>query len=303
MRGGGKFVGLPGPPWQSLHVDELRGDPHQLDVQTIRGKKLSEIVESGIIDYDQLIDDAIPKAVSKTSSHRVERRLEILIGNSGFRKSVKSSLLDHLEREQEKMLAPEKWLVKMAVGNEFLQEGNTFAKSIWLHLVSRVAEVLRPIVELWDRNGGLEHAMEEDTWRHKVHNYFVDRQCREIANFGASDAKLPIKCSFPFSWVLVNLMDRLVEQKPSLLDIISGNEYVDAVHEIIADLSEARLSFIKDLILIKCHAIEGHEELINDVTKVILSESRRLMLERGDKQFDFITIVDIYQAVSKFTKR
>lgn len=41
---------------------------------------------------------------------------------------------------------PEKWMVKMAIGSEFLQEGNTFAKSVWLHLVEKVAQSLSSII-------------------------------------------------------------------------------------------------------------------------------------------------------------
>ena len=40
----------------------------------------------------------------------------------------------------------EKWMVKMAIGSEFLQEGNTFAKSVWLHLVEKVAQSLSSII-------------------------------------------------------------------------------------------------------------------------------------------------------------
>ena len=41
---------------------------------------------------------------------------------------------------------PEKWMVKMAIGSEFLQEGNTFAKSVWLHLVEKVAQSLSSVI-------------------------------------------------------------------------------------------------------------------------------------------------------------
>ena len=72
-------MGLPGHPWQAFHVDDLRGDPNKLDVNNLRGKSLSEIIEHGLVDIDQLIEEAIPKSVSLTQSERVKRRLEILL--------------------------------------------------------------------------------------------------------------------------------------------------------------------------------------------------------------------------------
>ena len=79
IRGGGSFIGIPGFPWQSLHVDELKGDPNRLDLDVIRGKDLYTIMNDNLVNVDRLIEDAIPKAVSKTQTQRVKRRLEILL--------------------------------------------------------------------------------------------------------------------------------------------------------------------------------------------------------------------------------
>ena len=89
IRGGGTFVGLPGHPWQAFHVDELRGDPNKLVIQNLRGKSLSEIIDLGLVDMDQLMEEAIPKAVSLTQSERVKRRLEILLNDDS---SIKEPL-------------------------------------------------------------------------------------------------------------------------------------------------------------------------------------------------------------------
>ena len=51
-----------------------------------------------------------------------------------------------IRQQQEQMHNPEKWMVKMAIGSEFLQEGNTFAKSVWLHLVEKVAQSLSSVI-------------------------------------------------------------------------------------------------------------------------------------------------------------
>ena len=89
IRGGGTFVGLPGHPWQAFHVDELRGDPNKLVIQNLRGKSLADIIDLKLVDMDQLMEEAIPKAVSLTQSERVKRRLEILLNDDS---SIKEPL-------------------------------------------------------------------------------------------------------------------------------------------------------------------------------------------------------------------
>ena len=98
-----------------------------------------------MLDVEKLITDAIPKAVSKTHSKRVKRRMEILLeADEDFIQALQHKLCQVIMEEQEKVPEPEKWMVKMAIGSEFLQEGNTFSKSVWLHLGMSIIEITPP---------------------------------------------------------------------------------------------------------------------------------------------------------------
>ena len=91
---------------------------------------------------------------------------------------LQAILLKRIQEEQSRIHLPEKWLVKMAIGNVYLQEGNTFAKSIWLHLVEKIAKYLAPIIELLDHQGGLEHSMMTQSWKYSIYVHFA--QSKEI---------------------------------------------------------------------------------------------------------------------------
>jgi hypothetical protein len=102
VRGGGSFVGLPGHPWRSYHIDELRGDPNQIEMSSIRGKTLADIFGNELVNVDGLIREAITKAVSKTQSDgeaRVTRRLDILL-EGHMDATLKSVLKEYVTRDQ-----------------------------------------------------------------------------------------------------------------------------------------------------------------------------------------------------------
>ena len=116
-----------------------------MKIDEIRGNTLYDIINSRMLDVEKLITDAIPKAVSKTHSKRVKRRMEILLeADEDFIQALQHKLCQVIMEEQEKVHEPEKWMVKMAIGSEFLQEGNTFSKSVWLHLGMSIIEITPP---------------------------------------------------------------------------------------------------------------------------------------------------------------
>ena len=160
-----------------------------------------------------------------------------------------------LEHQQTKMYQPEKWLVNMAIGNVFLQEGNTFAKSIWLHLVEKIAVHMAPIIEMLDHQGGLEHACLKNTsWKYSIYVHFARSKEIQSLQQGTGSANVSNYISgFPFSWVLINLMDRLrqVNVQTNLLEAASQNSFVQAIHEVTEDNGEALFAFTKDLLVSK----------------------------------------------------
>lgn len=316
IRGGGNFVGLPGHPWQSLHVDELRGDDKKIDINNIRGKSLSRMIEENLVDIDKLIVDAIPKAVSLTTSNkaensRVEKRLQLLFDKNAneLRESVRVNLIKSIEERQAKMHDPDKWLVKMALGNEFLQEGNTFARAIWLHLVSTIAKLMEPIIKVLDYQGGMEHAVTNpNSWKNQLYTYFCRN--RDISTLTCEKPN-SVLGQFPFSWFLTNLLDRLgqVETQGNLLEAASQNEFVKVVHEITEGNGDALLCYTKDLLGEKAPKLycEDNQQLVEIVSRKIICNGRKFFLQRVNNddmsQFNFVTVVDIYLSIAEHLKQ
>ena len=63
-----------------------------------------------------------------------------------------------LERVKEQSsYQPEKWMSNLAIGSMRLKEGNTFARTVWLHLLDNVCGHLAKVIETWDLHCGLDH--------------------------------------------------------------------------------------------------------------------------------------------------
>ena len=129
---------------------------------------------------------------------------------------------------------PEKWMVKMAIGSEFLQEGNTFAKSVWLHLVEKVAQSLSSIITtlgklvarvdvfefvflivltylLWiaDYEQGLEHVLNKrNSWEYQLFKIFVSNS-KEILEVMNAKTVRNYQGQFPYSWAIIDHIDQL----------------------------------------------------------------------------------------------
>ena len=216
-------------------------------------------------------------------------------------------MLKRIQEEQLKLYLPEKWLVKMAIGNVYLQEGNTFAKSIWLHLVEKVATYMAPIIELLDHQGGLEHAcLKNGSWKYSIYvHYAQSKEIQSLQQVPAGSGSMI--SSFPFSWVLINLMDRLrqVNVQTNLLEAASQNSFVQAIHEITEDNGKALSAFTKDLLVVKIPRIT--DGILQMMVKEILVDARKISLQRINNeevnQYKFVTIVDLYEAVTQLEKR
>ena len=110
-------------------MDELKGDPNKLDLKSIRGRTLHEILTNNFVNVDKLIMDAIPKAVSMTQTQRVKSRLEILLKianeDKEFIDAIKIILNHSIKKDNEAVPLPEKWMVKMAIRSQYIQVSTT----------------------------------------------------------------------------------------------------------------------------------------------------------------------------------
>ena len=72
---GGLFSGFPGVQWRALHVDELCGDPNQLNVAGWSNCTLHHVLETRDgLDIRKVVAEAIPKAASMAFSANSDER-------------------------------------------------------------------------------------------------------------------------------------------------------------------------------------------------------------------------------------
>ncbi len=172
---GGCFNGLSVHPWTSCHIDELRKlDSHSLDVSKLRNETISDAFEKGIVPLEEMIMECLPKAASQVSdedSQRMQKRVEILVRMADskckedqFIETMRMLVSDVVKKKMVNFPNPDRWLVKMAVSSEFMREGNTFQKAIWLHLSQVVTPILRDIVRFCDLDSGLDFLESSKTW-------------------------------------------------------------------------------------------------------------------------------------------
>jgi hypothetical protein len=83
-------------------------------------------------------------------------------------------------KQNEPLNKPEKWMADLAISSVHLKEGNTFARSVWLHLVDKVASHLSRVIASCDFDSGLDHVREVGWSR----NLFV-----QMINFISLDSK------------------------------------------------------------------------------------------------------------------
>ena len=95
-------------------------------------------------------------------------RIRILLFFQEFVLALIEKVVDQL-RQNETSHQPEKWMADLAISSVHLKEGNTFARSVWLHLVDKVAGHLSRVIATCDFHSGLNH-LREVGWSR---NHFV----------------------------------------------------------------------------------------------------------------------------------
>jgi hypothetical protein len=64
----------------------------------------------------------------------------------------------------------EKWMAKLAISSVHLKEGNTFARSVWLYLVDKIASHLSKVISICDLFDGLDYLADgEISWVKKFY--------------------------------------------------------------------------------------------------------------------------------------
>ena len=114
-----------------------------------------------------------------------------------------------LKQKLEIQANPEKWLVNMAISSDHLKEGNTFQKSIWLHLATLVTPILKEVIAFCDRNSGLEQT--KGRRKHETFLLILER-IGNLSLTNASPREFNFEAQFPFSQSIVAFFDGLMEQ-------------------------------------------------------------------------------------------
>ena len=190
------------------------------------------------------------------------------------------------------------------------QEGNTFAKSIWLHLVEKVAHSLAGIITTLDHENGLEHVKNKpESWQHQIFKHFV--KSKEILEILKTKKPVDYAGRFPFSWTVIDHIDQIqdMETEASVLDVINEYQYVaNIVHEVIKDQDILR-EFLMDLIFSKIPSIgtlsQDNQKTIRDHVekRATFLKDERLNNDCEAKKFNFVTVIDAYQAIKDLKKK
>ena len=101
-----------------------------------------------------------------------------------------NKVLDHMKQNIPNYL-PEKWMAHLAICSIHLKEGNTFARSVWLHLVDQVSEHLAQVITPCDLFSGLDHLSNSNDWIRKCYIKMlsvVDLPGRDLSTDLASKA-------------------------------------------------------------------------------------------------------------------
>ena len=70
--------------------------------------------------------------------------------------ALRTKVLDNI-KQHEPSHQPEKWMAELSISSVHLKEGNTFARSVWLHLVDKVSNHLAKVIATCDLFSGLNH--------------------------------------------------------------------------------------------------------------------------------------------------
>lgn len=212
---GGCFTGLSVNPWISYHIDELRkktSTQHGYDIAKLKNKSVADVFENEYVKLDDLIKECLPKAASQVignvDSQRMHKRIDILMElfDTDFTERVKQKILAVVKTESANKVNQEKWLVSMAIKSNFLKEGFTFQKSIFLHLSDIVTPVLTNIISFCDADFGLDLLEKGQEWMKDVFIFMF--QTASTEDMKAMDyGQHSFASKFPMSRYLVNLLE------------------------------------------------------------------------------------------------
>ena len=297
---GGCFNGLSVRPWISCHIDELRKSEANFDdLSRFKNLTIAELFETGVIRVDRLVIDCLPKAASLVASdrnaNRIQQRIDILMNLVEKENDAGQELLRlitekvvAIRKNQEGTHEPNKWLVRMAIDNKHMKEGNTFQKSITLHLADQIIDILKVLIAFLDRNHGLDIIHNEDRpeWIWKVY-LEIFRRINEIRLIDDLDAFCCFKGRFPFSRYLIDLIESWFSGESGaasgllqLQTMCESNDRFGELFEYIFDrpVKDALEAYLIDFNEYKFFA--GKTAAVNDDVKELILEEMLLASKR-----------------------
>nr|DBA30609.1 TPA: hypothetical protein GDO54_006568 [Pyxicephalus adspersus] len=224
IQGGTSYVGFRGGLWQSIHIDDLR--------------KSKDMVED-MLDTTILIRSCVQNAIGllrddENVESRSTRRIEILISflstedqiKSSFLKMLKYRLHKLLKAQEDNILLPEQWVVRVAENQDALQESGTFRQTLWKRVQAAVTPLLSQILSVVDRNANLNLLVNqhvEDYVKCLWMNIFQNENLLTISDNHSSQTKTILvknfmnisvfgENCFPYSWRIKDYLEDIWTQ-------------------------------------------------------------------------------------------
>ncbi|CAG0886586.1 unnamed protein product [Cyprideis torosa] len=219
---GGCFTGLSVHPWVSCHIDELRSCMvHFADIAQLESETVPQLFRKGLMGLERLIVECLPKAASLVSSSdpsRMQKRVDLLMDlverrDDNFGQEFLRVLTNVvIQKTDKKQGLTDKWLVRMAINSDHLKEGNTFQRSIWLHLSDLVIPILTEVITFCDVDRGLD-IVTSDSSKSPIllKTSFLDilqaTYQRDVKQDNLMSIGEAFESRFPFSRFLINLIE------------------------------------------------------------------------------------------------
>ncbi|XP_076009047.1 E3 ubiquitin-protein ligase rnf213-alpha-like isoform X2 [Genypterus blacodes] len=182
--GGTSYVGFPGGPWRSVHIDDLRRSKEFVsDVHSLKDLCISELFQdppqddieveeqnvlAEVFNTNDLVRSCVQSAVSMLrdevdsgvrSAKRVENLLTLLHANETegvFENIVRKRLHVLLESYEANLPFPKNWVLHEASNVKSLQEGGTFVHTLWKKIQTVVTPLLANVISVIDRDCNLD---------------------------------------------------------------------------------------------------------------------------------------------------
>ncbi len=285
---GGCFSSMCTYPWVSCHIDELR-NPEALcvNVSEIKDKSIDEVLKEDPNLLRELTRQNLVRAASAIKSAPTERmseRLDILIGILNGKGSSANALFDAvgniiitaIKDKTENSPEPKKWLVKMSSNSEFLREGNTFRKAVWLHLSNVLSVPLERAIQFCDTDCGLEWIAKEEkpTWKLDTFLGLLSLATnQEVCDILHLTDQQSIACLFPLSRYILHLVESwslacakkgLKVTGSQLQDVLEAKPHSNIIRDSFERGSEATTLYVHDFIHLKMNLTLSKDPNKND---------------------------------------